>query len=37
VIVPAEGFDSCSHDFAVQLFANDDGELVAVSLLQGEP
>lgn len=38
VIVPAEGsVDSCIDDFAVQLFANDDGELVAVSLLLGEP
>jgi hypothetical protein len=37
-IVPAPGsVDSCIDDFAVQLFSNADGELVAVSLLLGEP
>ena len=37
-IVPApSSVDSCIDDFAVQLFSNDDGELVAVSLLMGEP
>ena len=37
-IVPAPGsVDSCIDDFAVQLFSNADGELVAVSLLMGEP
>lgn len=37
-IVPAPGsVDSCIDDFAVQLFSNDAGELVAVSLLLGEP
>jgi hypothetical protein len=37
-IVPAPGsVDSCIDDFAVQLFSNDQGELVAVSLLMGEP
>ena len=37
-IVPAPGsVDSCIDDFAVQVFTNPDGELVAVSLLMGEP
>ncbi|CAI9412031.1 hypothetical protein [Nocardioides sp. T2.26MG-1] len=37
-VVPAPGsVDSCVDDFAVQLFSNDAGELVAVSLLLGEP
>lgn len=37
-IVPAPGsVDSCIDDFAVQVFTNADGELVAVSLLMGEP
>lgn len=37
-IVPAPGsVDSCIDDFAVQLFTTSEGELVAVSLLMGEP
>lgn len=37
-IVPAPGsVDSCTDDFAVQLFMNADGDLAAVSLLMGEP
>lgn len=37
-IVPAAGsVDSCIDDFAVQLFSDEDGALVAVSLLMGEP
>lgn len=37
-IVPAPGsVDSCIDDFAVQLFSDEDGALVAVSLLMGEP
>lgn len=38
VIVPVRGaVDSCLDEFAVQLFNNDEGELVAVSTLLGEP
>lgn len=38
VVVPAKGsVDSCVDDFAVQLFANDEGQLVAVSTLLGGP
>jgi hypothetical protein len=37
-IVPTEGsIDMCAQNFAVQLFSDDDGELIAVSLLLGEP
>lgn len=38
VVVPAEGsVDSCIDDFAVQLFTNDEDQLVAVSTLLGAP
>lgn len=38
VIVPATGsVDGCIDTFAVQLFTNDEGRLVAVSTLLGEP
>jgi hypothetical protein len=37
-IVPTEGsIDSCMQNFAVRLITNDAGELIAVSLLRGEP
>lgn len=37
-IVPRpDSIDTCAKNFAVQLFADDDGALVAVSLLLGEP
>jgi hypothetical protein len=38
VIVPRRGsVDTCAKNFAVQLFADDGGRLVAVSTLLGEP
>jgi hypothetical protein len=38
VVVPRPGsIDTCAKNFAVQLFADDDGRLVAVSTLLGEP
>ncbi|WP_296607459.1 hypothetical protein [Nocardioides sp.] len=37
-IVPAPGsVDSCIDDFAVQVFSDENGALMAVSLLLGEP
>ncbi|GAA4374101.1 hypothetical protein [Nocardioides caricicola] len=38
VVVPAHGSGrGCGGDFAIQLFASDEGELVAVSTLLGVP
>lgn len=37
-VVPREGsIDTCAKNFAIQLFADGDGRLVAVSTLLGEP
>ena len=37
-IVPRKGsIDTCAKNFAIQLFTDDDGDLVAVSTLLGEP
>ena len=38
VISPANGsIEMCAQNFAIQLFTNEDGDLVAVSTLLGEP